>query len=79
MAVLLIAIAAVVVAGLRATPDEIIAALDTYTEISPSGTGVKMIMRGTLPPKHRRIGDIEMYCAGRFFTITGRDFWRCAA
>jgi putative DNA primase/helicase len=29
---------------------KIIARLDSYTEISPSGTGLKVLLRGTLPP-----------------------------
>jgi len=46
--------------------------LDTYTEISPSGTGVKAWAYGTLPPHGRHRGDVEMYCSARFFTLTGR-------
>lgn len=52
---------------------------DTYTEVSPSGTGVKMWMYATLPPHGRKRGDVEMYGSaegqtgpcGRFFTMTG--------
>lgn len=50
---------------------EIIAALGSYSEISPSGTGVKIILRGTLPPGRKRKGRIEMYDRERFFTVTG--------
>ena len=51
----------------------------TYTEISPSQTGLKLWVRGTLPPgsKHRRKiegGEIEVYDRARFFTVTG-DRW----
>jgi hypothetical protein len=47
--------------------------LRTYAEISPSGTGIKVICRGKLPkgPRHNRAGTIEMYDEGRYFTITG--------
>ncbi len=45
--------------------------LDSYTEISPSGTGLKVFMRGVLPPDCRRKGQVEMYDAGRLFTMTG--------
>jgi primase-polymerase (primpol)-like protein len=45
---------------------------DTYTEVSPSGTGVKMWVYGSLPPYGRKRGDVEMYCAERFFTMTGQ-------
>lgn len=49
-----------------------IARADTYTEISPSGTGVKMWVKApALPPFGRKRGDVEMYCSGRFFTLTG--------
>lgn len=51
----------------------IVAKLATYTEISPSGNGLKMICRGTLPPGRRRTKQIEMYDRGRFFTLTGRE------
>jgi hypothetical protein len=49
----------------------IIASMDSYGEVSPTGTGVKLLMRGKLPPGRRRKGDIEMYDAGRYFTVTG--------
>lgn len=50
---------------------EFIDVLNSYSEISPSGTGVHIICKGTLPPGGRRKGDIEMYGQGRFFTMTG--------
>lgn len=53
----------------------IVAGFDTYAEISPSGSGVKLFMRGTLEGKTRRRDvkrGIEMYCEGRYFTVTGR-------
>ena len=50
---------------------EIAAELDSYTEISPSGTGVHIIARGRLPEGRRRKGRVEMYDQGRFFTVTG--------
>jgi primase-polymerase (primpol)-like protein len=51
-----------------------------YTEVSPSGTGIHIIVEGTTRgTKTRkdvylegiRVGRIEMYGSGRFFTITG--------
>src|SRR5262249_25963575 len=48
-----------------------IGALKSYTEQSPSGTGLHILVKGTLPPGGRRKGRVEMYDAGRFFTITG--------
>ena len=50
---------------------DIIAHLDSYTEASPSGTGVHIIVKGALPPGRRREGPIEMYDVARFFTVTG--------
>lgn len=49
---------------------EFIHELDSYTEISPSGTGIHIIMKGELPEKGRRRGGIEMYTTGRYFTVT---------
>ena len=48
----------------------IVLALDSYTERSPSGTGLHVIVRGKLPPSGRRSGPVEMYEQGRYFTIT---------
>lgn len=49
---------------------DIIAALDSYTEFSPSGTGVHIIVRGRVPKGLKR-GNIEIYSDGRYFTVTG--------
>jgi primase-polymerase (primpol)-like protein len=51
---------------------DIIEQLDSYTEYSPSGTGIHMILRGSKPEGWSKIGDIEMYDRGRYFTVTGR-------
>jgi putative DNA primase/helicase len=51
---------------------DIIQALDSYTELSPSGKGVHIILKGVLPPEGRRRGGVEMYSTGRFFTMTGK-------
>lgn len=50
----------------------IVGELKSYTEYSPSGTGLHVLLRGVLPPGRRKIGQIEMYDEGRFFTVTGR-------
>lgn len=57
----------------KLTPEaqDIIKTLDSYTEYSPSGTGVHIICKGTIPSKDRRKGNVEMYSEGRFFTVTG--------
>jgi primase-polymerase (primpol)-like protein len=50
-------------------------ALDSYTEISVSGSGIHIICRGTLPnEKGRRRGKVEAYSAGRYFTMTGHVY-----
>ena len=50
---------------------EIVDSLDSYTEVSPSGTGVHVWIAGDLPDGGNRRGDVEMYDATRFFTVTG--------
>ncbi|WP_424006974.1 hypothetical protein [Haloferax denitrificans] len=49
----------------------IIDQLASYTEISPSGTGYHIIVRGSLPPDGNRTGNLELYEHSRFFTMTG--------
>src|SRR5215204_4692565 len=51
---------------------EIIEELDSYTEISPSGTGVHILVRGELPEGRNRKGRFEAYDRGRYFTVTGK-------
>ena len=48
--------------------------LASYTEISPSGTGLRIFVRGSLPPTGRKKGWIEMYTESRFLTVTGHIF-----
>ncbi|HEX5474968.1 MAG TPA: DUF3987 domain-containing protein [Vicinamibacterales bacterium] len=49
--------------------------LNTYTEVSPSGKGLKAIGRGTKPGTHCRVKrsavEYEVYDSGRYFTVTG--------
>jgi len=42
-----------------------------YVEVSPSGTGVHIIVCGTVRDGGMRKGPVEMYGRGRFFTVTG--------
>lgn len=51
---------------------QIVEDLSSYTEVSPSGTGLHVIARAELPEGRRRDDKIEMYDRGRFFTVTGR-------
>jgi hypothetical protein len=46
-------------------------ALASYSEVSPSQAGVKVWVKGTLPPHGRKKGNVEMYNYARFFTLTG--------
>jgi putative DNA primase/helicase len=57
--------------GLAPWAEAIVARLGSYTERSPSGRGVHVLVAGTLPPGGRRTGPIELYDAARYFTITG--------
>jgi primase-polymerase (primpol)-like protein len=50
----------------------IVYTINSYTEVSPSGTGIHVLAWGSLPPGGRRQGFVEMYDGGRFFTVTGR-------
>jgi hypothetical protein len=50
---------------------EILIDLNSYCEISPSNTGVKIFAKGSLPGKGKNTGNIEMYDTGRYFTLTG--------
>lgn len=57
----------------------IVAALDSYTETSPSGRGLHILAWGTLPPGKRRAGPVEMYECNRYLTFTGAFYdWRWA-
>jgi predicted P-loop ATPase len=50
----------------------IIAACNSWTELSPSGKGVHIYLRGeTESAKSNDIG-VEMFCGRQFFTVTGR-------
>lgn len=64
---------------------DILAQLRSYAEVSPSGTGVKVIVRGSLPcagtgrrrllhdvpAQDDRAAEIEAYHDGRYFALTG--------
>ena len=50
---------------------KIVHELDSYTEISPSGAGLRIFLYAKLPPKDRKIGNFECYESGRYLTVTG--------
>ena len=61
---------------------EIVTKMDSYTEYSPSGTGLHIIYKGKAHGDWKRkkadaLGegiDLEMYQQGRYFTVTGNIF-----
>lgn len=54
---------------------EIVDQAETYTEISPSGEGLRIIWRGKIETSvaAKTVG-VEMYRAGRFLTLTGNHW-----
>jgi putative DNA primase/helicase len=46
--------------------------LDSYTELSPSGSGLRVLTFGRLPENDRKLRAIECYDDQRYVTITGR-------
>lgn len=51
---------------------EIVGRLESYTELSPSGTGLHVIVRGAKPDGWTKWGNVEIYSRDRYFTVTGR-------
>lgn len=49
---------------------EIVRYFDSYTELSPSGKGVHILVKGKAPASLKRPG-LEMYSAERYLTVTG--------
>ena len=48
---------------------EIVRYFESYTELSATGTGIHIIVKGEVP--NRRKDGIEIYSSKRFFTVTG--------
>lgn len=55
---------------------EIVDTLQSYAEISPSGTGIHILCKGRMPkePGRRNKEGLEMYDTGRYFTVTGNAY-----
>jgi primase-polymerase (primpol)-like protein len=50
---------------------EIVRYFRSYAELSATGTGIHIIVKGEVP--NRRKVDIEVYSSKRFFTVTGHE------
>lgn len=54
---------------------EIVTALNSYTEYSPSGNGLHILVCGTIPHSiTNKEQGIEIYNQGRYFTVTGKQY-----
>lgn len=53
---------------------DIILKVNSYTEISPSGTGLHIFAKGSIDTDGRRHGNIEIYSAKRYVTVTGKQW-----
>jgi hypothetical protein len=53
--------------------------LSTYTEVSPSGIGLRAFCFGKIPGKTRRAGRNEVYSGGRYLTVTGNRWFNSRA
>ncbi len=53
---------------------EVVEALDSYTEVSPSGKGLKIWIEAHKPGSRCRTGSIEVYDSRQFSTFTGKRF-----
>jgi len=53
---------------------KIIRAFDSYTEVSPSRTGLKIFIKGRLPSGGIKTKHVEIYDSGRYFTVTGQRY-----
>jgi len=56
---------------IAAWAQKIIDKLASYTEISPSGEGIRIWVIAVLPENGRKKGHVEMYDGNRYLTVTG--------
>jgi len=54
--------------------NRIVCQVNSYTETSPSGTGLRIFVAATLLRGRRKKGDFEIYDSGRFLTVTGHVY-----
>jgi RecA-family ATPase len=57
----------------KAIQDRIYDEFESYAELSPSGKGLHIMLRGSVPQGRRR-GKVEIYSTDRFFTMTGNVY-----
>ena len=50
---------------------DIVDKANSYTEVTPSGKGLRIFAKGELPTGRRKKADFEIYNSGRFLTVTG--------
>ena len=55
---------------LKEAHDKVLAAFPSYTEVSPSGRGLHVIVRGSIQGARKH--GVEAYSTERFFTVTGQ-------
>lgn len=62
---------------IEARQQEIFKALNSYSELSPSGAGLHIIVKGVVPQGRKR-DYVEVYSSGRFMTMTGNVYYPAA-
>ena len=50
---------------------DIVQKLNNYTEITPSGEGLRVLVNASLPVGGRKRGNTEVYATARYVTLTG--------
>lgn len=61
--------------AIEAWARDVISRFQSYTEVSPSGTGIKIFITGQLAverPKQGKVYKVEVYDRNRYFTVTGQ-------
>ena len=56
---------------------DIVALGETYSEFSPSGTGVRLFWKGKVGAIVNSLAKVEVYGTGRYLTITGKQIEGC--
>jgi putative DNA primase/helicase len=60
--------------NVTAKAKKILQLLDTYHEVSPSGTGIRFYFACDQVPRNRNENGAEIYHSGRFLTMTGHGY-----